>query len=117
MSTTHAETDPQGHLLRVHKGKVMCPLRGEIDVELCFYCPHMRSIDIDSRRPTVDCQTGPATEQEKAAYDKYTLLQMAEMLGNVSEACRQRGVTRRKYYEYKRAYDKHGFEGLRKLAY
>jgi hypothetical protein len=29
------------------------------------------------------------------------------MLGNVSEACRQRGMTRTQFYEYKRRFQTH----------
>jgi len=40
------------------------------------------------------------------------LLQLAEKLQNVSAACRRRGVSRSPFYEYKRAFQKRGFEGL-----
>ena len=34
------------------------------------------------------------------------------MLGNVSEACRQRKMTRTQFYDYKRRIDLHSIEGL-----
>jgi hypothetical protein len=36
-------------------------------------------------------------------------------LGNVTEACRQRGVSRTQFYEYKRRFQTHGIEGLKDL--
>jgi hypothetical protein len=41
------------------------------------------------------------------------VLALAEELGNVSEACRVVGVSRRSYYEWKRIADEHGLEALR----
>jgi transposase InsO family protein len=41
-----------------------------------------------------------------------TLLQLAERLRNVSEACRRRGISRSQFYEYKRAFQEHGLQGL-----
>ena len=41
-----------------------------------------------------------------------TLLQLAERLRNVSEACRRRGVSRSQFYEYKRAFQEQGLQGL-----
>jgi len=38
---------------------------------------------------------------------------LAETLGNVSAACRQRGMTRSLFYEYKRRFQLHGLEGLK----
>ena len=38
---------------------------------------------------------------------------LAEELGNVSEACRVVGVSRRSYYEWKRIADEQGIEALR----
>ena len=40
------------------------------------------------------------------------VLQLAERLGNVSEACRRLGLSRTRFYEYKRRYQIHGMEGL-----
>ncbi len=38
--------------------------------------------------------------QEKIAHQRLGVLEFAEALGNVSSACRQRGMTRRQYYDY-----------------
>jgi len=43
------------------------------------------------------------------------VLELAEQLGNVREACRQRGVSRTQFYEYKRRFQTHGLEGLKDL--
>lgn len=52
------------------------------------------------------------TAEIKLAQVKLTLLQLAEKLKNVSEACRRKGMSRSQFYEYKRAFQEHGFEGL-----
>jgi transposase InsO family protein len=52
------------------------------------------------------------TAKEKIAQNKLTLLQLAEKLRSVSEACRRRGVSRSQFYEYKRAFQEEGFSGL-----
>jgi hypothetical protein len=41
------------------------------------------------------------TAEEKVARQKLSVLELAQALGNVSEACRQRGVSRTQFYEYK----------------
>jgi transposase InsO family protein len=55
------------------------------------------------------------TAETKLAHNRMTLLQLAQKLQNVSEACRRRGVSRSQFYEYKRAYQERGFEGLMDL--
>ena len=52
------------------------------------------------------------TAKKKIAQKRLTLLQLAEQLRNVSEACRHHGVSRSQFYEYKRAFQERGFEGL-----
>jgi len=52
------------------------------------------------------------TAKKKIAQKRLTLLQLAERLRNVSEACRHHGVSRSQFYEYKRAFQERGFEGL-----
>jgi transposase InsO family protein len=52
---------------------------------------------------------------EKIAHHRLSVLELAESLGNVSEACRQRGMTRTQFYEYKRRFQTHGLEGLKDL--
>jgi transposase InsO family protein len=53
--------------------------------------------------------------EEKIARQRLSVLQLAETLGSVSEACRQRGMTRTQFYEYKKRFQTFGFEGLRDL--
>jgi transposase InsO family protein len=53
--------------------------------------------------------------EDKLVRQRLSVLQLAETLGNVSEACRQRGVTRSQFYEYKRRFQTHGLEGLKDL--
>jgi len=52
------------------------------------------------------------TAKKKIAQKKLTLLQLAERLRNVSEACRHHGVSRSQFYDYKRSFQEFGFEGL-----
>ena len=52
------------------------------------------------------------TASEKLAHKRLTLLQLAEKLGNISKACRMHKVSRSQFYEYKRSFQVHGFEGL-----
>jgi transposase InsO family protein len=40
------------------------------------------------------------TAEEKLAHQRLSVLQLAEMLGNVTEACRQRDISRTQFYEY-----------------
>jgi len=52
------------------------------------------------------------TAEQKLAQKRLTLLQLAERLRNVSEACRRHSISRSQFYEYKRAFQEQGFEGL-----
>lgn len=52
---------------------------------------------------------------DKLARHRLSVLQLAETLGSVSEACRQRGMTRTQFYEYKKRFQTFGFEGLKDL--
>ena len=53
--------------------------------------------------------------EEKIARQRLSVLQLAEALNNVSAACRQRGMTRTQFYEYKRRFELQGVEGLKDL--
>ena len=53
--------------------------------------------------------------EEKLAHQRLSVLELSEALGNVSEACRRRGISRTQFYEYKRRFQTHGIEGLRDL--
>jgi Homeodomain-like domain len=52
---------------------------------------------------------------EKVARQRLTVLQLAEALNNVSSACRQRGMTRTQFSDYKRRFELQGLEGLKDL--
>jgi len=51
----------------------------------------------------------------KLAQHRLSVLELARELGNVAEACRQRGLDRTSFYEWKRRFQTHGFEGLKDL--
>ena len=53
--------------------------------------------------------------EEKLAHQRLDVLQLAELLGNVTTACKQRGVSRTQFYEYKRRFQTHGITGLKDL--
>lgn len=53
--------------------------------------------------------------EKKVVRQRLNVLQLAEALGNVSEACRRRGMNRSQFYEYKRRFQTHGIEGLKDL--
>lgn len=56
------------------------------------------------------------TTQEKLIKRKLNILDLAEYLKNVSEACKVSGVSRQHFYDIKKAYDEHGLEGLREKS-
>mgnify|MGYP000550660751 CR=1 FL=1 len=56
-----------------------------------------------------------ADAANKLAKQRLSVLELAEALGNVSEACRRRGLSRNQFYEYKRRFQTHGVEGLKDL--
>ena len=51
----------------------------------------------------------------KVAEHRLSVLELARELGNVAEACRRRGMDRTSFYEWKRRFQTHGFEGLKDL--
>lgn len=55
------------------------------------------------------------TAEKKVVKQRLSAMQLAEALGNVSEACRRRGISRTQFYEYKRRFQTHGLEGLKDL--
>ena len=55
------------------------------------------------------------TASTKLARQRLSALQLAKALGNVTEACRRRGISRTQFYEYKRRFQTHGLEGLKDL--
>jgi transposase InsO family protein len=52
---------------------------------------------------------------EKLARQRLSVLELAQALGSVSEACRRRGMDRTSFYEWKRRFQTHGFAGLKDL--
>lgn len=53
--------------------------------------------------------------EEKVIRQKMSVLELGRALGNITEACRRRGVSRTQFYEWKRRFQTHGLEGLRDL--
>lgn len=51
--------------------------------------------------------------QVKVAKQRLSVLELVEELGNVSEACRRRGMDRASFYEWKRRFQTQGLEGLK----
>jgi len=49
----------------------------------------------------------------KLAKWRYCVLLFAKILGNVTEACKQRGMHKSQYYVYKKRYLEQGMEGLK----
>jgi hypothetical protein len=67
-------------------------------------------------RVPIEAEPAPAPSEAPAseAYERRRrVLALAEELGNVSEACRIVGVSRRSYYEWKRIAEEQGVEALR----
>ena len=52
---------------------------------------------------------------EKLAAHRLSVLELARELGNVTEACRRRGLDRTSFYEWRRRFQTHGFAGLKDL--
>jgi len=51
----------------------------------------------------------------KVAKGRLSVIELAKELGNVAEACRQRGLDRTSFYEWKRRFQTQGFDGLKDL--
>jgi transposase InsO family protein len=56
------------------------------------------------------------TTQEKLIRRKQSLLELAEYLRNISQACKIHGVSRQHFYDIRTAYEEHGLEGLREKS-
>src|ERR671910_2245857 len=52
---------------------------------------------------------------EKLARRRLTVLELAEGLGNVAEACRRGGIDRTSFYDWKRRFQLEGLDGLKDL--
>lgn len=55
------------------------------------------------------------TAEKKVVNHRLSVLELAKALGNVSEACRRRGIDRTSFYEYKRRFQTHGLAGLKDM--
>jgi len=53
--------------------------------------------------------------ENKLVGERLTLLELAETLGNVTEACRRKNISRSRFYNYKRRFQANGLEGLKNL--
>jgi hypothetical protein len=51
----------------------------------------------------------------KLAHRRMTVLELAERLGNVAEACRRGGIDRTSFYEWRRRFQLQGLDGLKDL--
>jgi hypothetical protein len=51
----------------------------------------------------------------KVARHRLSVLEMAETLGNISEACRRGGMDRTSFYEWKQRFQTHGLERLKDM--
>ena len=53
------------------------------------------------------------TAEEKLARQRLKILEFARTMGNVSKACRQIGLSRSQFYQYRERFAAHGLEGLK----
>lgn len=53
--------------------------------------------------------------EQKIMYKRLEALKLAEEIGNITKVCRERGISRLLFYEYKRRFQKYSFEGLKDL--
>jgi transposase len=56
------------------------------------------------------------TTQEKLIRRKQSLLELAEYLQNISQACKIHGVSRQHFYDIKKTYEEHGLKRLREKS-
>jgi transposase InsO family protein len=53
------------------------------------------------------------TTQEKLIKRKLSIIELAEFLNNVSQACKINGVSRQHFYDIRKSYEEQGLEGLK----
>ncbi len=103
-----------GNRYPVSRGFINCPRRGRIDVEICFYCPRCEEVDLDTRHHSIQCNPDlAASPEDKVAFERLGVLELAEVLGNVRQACRERHVSKYQFYKFKNRYVERGLEGLK----
>ena len=56
------------------------------------------------------------TQQQYIIRRKLSIIELADQLGNISDACRKLGVSRQHYYDIKSAIEEDGIEGLLEKA-
>jgi transposase len=56
------------------------------------------------------------TTQTKLIRKKQSIIELADFLKNISEACRINGCSRQHFYDIKKAYEENGLEGLREKS-
>ena len=66
-------------------------------------------------RTATKSESSKRDAKTKLAEHRLSVLELARELGNVAEACRQRGLDRTSFYEWKRRFQTQGFEGLKDL--
>ena len=66
-------------------------------------------------RSSTGKKASPRDAASKVAQQRLSVLELARELGNVAEACRQRGMDRTSFYEWKRRFQTQGFDGLKDL--
>ena len=69
----------------------------------------------NTARTTATKRVTAKDPNEKLAHRRLTVLELAQRLGNVSEACRRGGIDRTSFYEWKRRFQLQGLEGLKDL--
>ena len=86
----------------------MLPVRG-----LRLRVPHTKGTVVDPAVPSTDPRgTTTVTPTEIIYHRRLRVLSLAAELGNLSEACRLLGVSRTRYYEWRRTADRYGIEAL-----
>ena len=66
-------------------------------------------------RGSTGTQPRPRDADTKLARSRLSVLELAKELGNVAEACRQRGLDRTSFYDWKRRFQLEGLDGLKDL--